>query len=67
MKITNQKLSEERAEAVKAYLVSLGLESSRIETIGYGETKPIKPNSTKNGRIENRRAEINRSVVLKFN
>ncbi len=63
----NQKLSEDRAEAVKAYLIGLGLDSSRIETIGFGETKPIKPNSTRNGRIENRRAEINRSVVLKFN
>lgn len=63
----NQKLSEERAAAVKAYLVGLGLDSSRIETIGYGETKPVESNNTAKGRKENRRAEINRSAALKFN
>ena len=63
----NQKLSEERAEAVKDYLIKLGLEANRIETIGYGETKPVESNSTTKGRKENRRAEINRSAELKFN
>ena len=63
----NKKLSEERAEAVKDYLIKLGLEANRIETIGYGETKPVESNSTAKGRKENRRAEINRSAELKFN
>jgi len=63
----NQKLSEQRADALKAHLVSLGVESSRIETIGYGESKPIEDNKTAKGRKQNRRAEINRSAQLKIN
>lgn len=63
----NQKLSEQRAEALKAHLVSVGADSSRIDTVGYGETKPIGDNATINGRKENRRAEINRSAQLKMN
>jgi OOP family OmpA-OmpF porin len=54
----NQRLSERRAEAVKRFLVQRGVESSRIETRGFGETKPIASNDTKAGRAENRRAEI---------
>jgi OOP family OmpA-OmpF porin len=38
----NQKLSERRAEAVKAYLVSKGMDASQIETYGYGKTMPVK-------------------------
>jgi OOP family OmpA-OmpF porin len=45
----------------------LGVESSRIETIGYGESKPIEDNKTAKGRKQNRRAEINRSAQLKIN
>ena len=45
----NQKLSERRAAAVKAYLVGKGVDSSRIDTIGYGESKPIQPNNTRKG------------------
>lgn len=63
----NQKLSEQRAEALKAHLVSAGISSDRIETVGYGETKPIDDNNTVNGRKNNRRAKINRSAQLKMN
>jgi outer membrane protein OmpA-like peptidoglycan-associated protein len=55
----NQGLSERRAEAVKNYLVKVGgIDQSTISTIGYGETRPIASNATKEGRAENRRAEI---------
>mgnify|MGYP001238669202 FL=1 len=63
----NQKLSEQRAEALKAHLISLGVESNRIETVGYGESKPIEDNKYAKGRKQNRRAEINRSAQLKMN
>mgnify|MGYP001163893015 FL=1 len=63
----NQKLSEQRAEALKAHLISLGVESNRIETVGYGESKPIEDNKYAKGRKQNRRAEINRSAELKMN
>jgi OOP family OmpA-OmpF porin len=45
----------------------LGVEPSRIETIGYGESKPIEDNKISKGRKQNRRAEINRSAQLKIN
>ena len=55
----NQALSERRAAAVKAYLVKHGVAASeKIETKGYGESKPIADNKTKQGRFENRRVEI---------
>jgi OOP family OmpA-OmpF porin len=54
----NQKLSERRAEAVRAYLVSQGIAASRISTRGYGKTRPVASNKTEAGRAENRRAEI---------
>ncbi len=38
----NQKLSEKRAEAVRAYLVSRGVDTSRVETLGFGKTLPVK-------------------------
>ena len=63
----NQKLSERRAEALKAHLISLGVDSNRIETVGYGESKPIEDNKYAKGRKQNRRAEINRSAQLKMN
>lgn len=55
---TNQILSEKRAEAVKEYLVNKGIDPSRIETIGYGKSKPIASNNTAFGRQLNRRTEI---------
>lgn len=60
----NQKLSERRAQAVFNYFVDKGISSSRMQTIGYGETRPIasntKPNGSDNpeGRALNRRVEL---------
>ena len=54
----NQKLSERRAAAVKDYLVSKGISSSKITTIGKGESQPVATNKTKEGRQKNRRVDI---------
>ena len=54
----NQKLSVRRAEAVKAYLVSKGVEKNRVYTEGKGEKQPVADNRTKEGRAKNRRVEI---------
>ena len=54
----NQKLSVKRAEAVKAYLVSKGIETNRVYTEGKGEAQPVADNKTKEGRAKNRRVEI---------
>ncbi len=55
----NLKLSKERANAVMRYLVNGGIAPERLESEGYGETKPIADNSTAAGRQQNRRTEIN--------
>ena len=54
----NQKLSVKRAEAVKAYLVSKGIEKNRVYTEGKGEKQPVADNKTAEGRAKNRRVEI---------
>ncbi|MGH8337328.1 MAG: outer membrane protein OmpA, partial [Gammaproteobacteria bacterium] len=54
----NQKLSVRRAEAVKAYLVSKGIEKNRVYTEGKGKSQPIASNKTAEGRAKNRRVEI---------
>jgi outer membrane protein OmpA-like peptidoglycan-associated protein len=55
---TNIPLSEQRADAVKNYLLKKGLKSNRIETKGYGSTKPIADNNNAEGKAKNRRVEI---------
>jgi outer membrane protein OmpA-like peptidoglycan-associated protein len=54
----NQRLSQERAEAVKAALIKRGVDGDRLQTRGYGETRPIAPNKTAPGRANNRRVEF---------
>lgn len=54
----NQKLSERRAEAVKAHLIGKGIASARVYTEGKAETQPIGDNGTETGRAKNRRAEV---------
>ena len=54
----NQKLSVRRAEAVKAFLVSKGIEKNRVYTEGKGEKQPVADNKTAEGRAKNRRVEI---------
>jgi OOP family OmpA-OmpF porin len=54
----NQTLSDNRANSVKAYIVSKGIEESRITATGHGETTPIADNKTAAGRQQNRRSEM---------
>lgn len=59
----NQNLSQGRSQAVVDYLISQGIDSSRLEAHGYGESKPIDSNETEEGRANNRRVEF---TVLKI-
>ncbi len=54
----NLKLSQRRADSVKAYLISKGIDGAKLNTMAYGESKPIGSNDTKEGRAENRRVEF---------
>jgi outer membrane protein OmpA-like peptidoglycan-associated protein len=54
----NQGLSERRANAVQAYLIEHGISPSRLSTSGYGESRPIASNETREGRALNRRVEL---------
>ena len=58
----NIKLSNDRAAAVKIYLISKGINESRVRSIGYGETKPLKKNDTETNKQINRRVEF---VIIK--
>ena len=51
----NQKLSEQRASAVKQTLVEQGIEANRLQDKGYGESQPVTSNATREGRAHNRR------------
>lgn len=54
----NLKLSQRRADAVAKYLVGSGVDATQLVAKGYGETQPIAPNTTKDGRTLNRRVEF---------
>lgn len=54
----NQKLSERRAHSVVRYMISKGVESERLQAVGYGEARPIATNDTAEGRAKNRRTEF---------
>ena len=57
---SNQRLSERRAQAVRDWLVSHGVDAGRLEVRGYGETRPTASNATPQGRARNRRIEFRR-------
>ena len=54
----NQDLSERRAESVRRYLVTQGVDANRLATMGFGETSPVASNDTESGRQQNRRVDI---------
>ena len=54
----NEGLSQRRADAVRAALISRGIQSDRVETVGRGEGFPVASNDTQEGRQQNRRVEI---------
>jgi outer membrane protein OmpA-like peptidoglycan-associated protein len=58
----NQRLSEKRANSVKSYLISKGIEPKTLEAKGYGQSEPIATNETEEGRQQNRRVEL---LILK--
>jgi outer membrane protein OmpA-like peptidoglycan-associated protein len=55
---SNLKLSQARTESVMKYLIDKGVEASRLEPVGYGETRPTVPNTTKANKEKNRRVEF---------
>jgi OOP family OmpA-OmpF porin len=54
----NRDLSQRRADSVKTYFVQRGIASTRLQSIGYGPTRPIADNKTQSGRATNRRTEF---------
>ena len=58
---TNTRLSQARADAVRAYLASKGVAAARMTARGYGSTQPVAPNGTVAGRAQNRRVELRRT------
>ena len=51
----NLKLSQDRAESVRVYLIQQGISPNRLEAVGYGESVPVVPNTSKRNRAKNRR------------
>ncbi|HVZ80519.1 MAG TPA: PorV/PorQ family protein [bacterium] len=60
----NQELSLARAQAVMDYLIKSGMDRTKLSVVGYGDTKPIAPNNTPEGRAKNRRVELVVSGVV---
>jgi outer membrane protein OmpA-like peptidoglycan-associated protein len=54
----NMKLSQQRAEAVRNFLISRGVAADRLTAKGYGESQPVADNATEEGRFQNRRVEL---------
>lgn len=54
----NLKLSQQRAEAVKEYLINRGISRKRVQAVGYGPDNPVAPNDTEENRAKNRRVEV---------
>jgi outer membrane protein OmpA-like peptidoglycan-associated protein len=54
----NMKLSQDRADVVKALFIKKGLDESRIRTVAYGETVPLRENTSEEGKLHNRRVEV---------
>jgi len=61
----NKKLSQERADAVKKYMVEKGIDANRLKAQGFGEDKPIAGNETEEGRQKNRRVEAAVDYIIK--
>ena len=58
-KAANQTLSQQRAESVRQYLITkFGIASARLTAVGFGDSKPVGPNTTEDGRAQNRRVEL---------
>lgn len=55
----NKKLSQDRADSVRAYLIKKGVQENRLRAVGFGQDKPLQDNGTPNGRDRNRRVEFN--------
>lgn len=56
--VPNQELSQDRADAVRSYLLSKGISSIRLRAKGYGKVRPVAPNTTEDGKAQNRRVEF---------
>lgn len=56
---SNKRLSQQRADAVRKFLIGLGIDGSRLVAVGFGEEKPIADNKTSEGKEKNRRVEFN--------